>query len=154
MERLVNIELPKNARDIEVARSYGDLRENHEYKTAREMQAILLRRQEDLQRDLQTVRGTDFEGFSTDTAGMGVQVELEFTDGSKTVYTILGEWDQDPEWSIISCQSGLGKRMEGLKAGDAVAIPVAEGQDREAHLTAIRPLPPEIKEWVRNMTAP
>jgi transcription elongation GreA/GreB family factor len=154
MERLVNIELPKNARDIEVARSYGDLRENHEYKTAREMQAILLRRQEDLQRDLQTVRGTDFEGFSTDTAGMGVQVELEFTDGSKTVYTILGEWDQDPEWNIISCQSGLGKRLEGLKTGDAAAIPVDEGQDREARVTAIRPLPPEIKEWVRNMTAP
>ncbi len=153
MERLVNIELPKNARDIEVARSYGDLRENHEYKTAREMQAILLRRQEELQRDLQTVRGTDFEGFSTDTAGMGVQVDLEFPDGGKLVYAVLGEWDQDPEWNIISCQSGLGKRLEGLKPGDVVAIPDGDGRDREARLTAVRSLPSEIKEWVRNMTA-
>lgn len=152
-ERLVNIEIPKNARDIEIARSYGDLRENHEYKTAKEMQGLLHRRQEEMQRDLQTVRGSDFEGFPTDTAGMGTQVDIEYAGGEKVTYTILGEWDQEPDLHIISCQSGLGKRLEGLKPGDPVAVPDAEGKDREARLTAIRPLPPEIRTWVKDMTA-
>jgi transcription elongation GreA/GreB family factor len=153
-ERLLNIEIPKNARDIEIARSYGDLRENHEYKTAKEMQGILLHRKDEMHRELQTVRGTDFEGFSTETAGMGVQVDVDYPDGSRSTYTILGEWDQDPALHIISCQSGLGKRLEGLKLGDAVGIPDGEGNDREARVAAVRPLPPEVKEWVRNMTAP
>jgi transcription elongation GreA/GreB family factor len=152
-ERLINIEIPKNARDIEIARSYGDLRENHEYKTAKETQGILLHRKDEMHHELQTVRGTDFEGFSTETAGMGVQVDLEYADGSKDTFTILGDWDQDPALHIISCQSGLGKRLEGLKEGDPVAVPDEEGKDREAKVLAIRSLPLEIKEWVRNMTA-
>jgi transcription elongation GreA/GreB family factor len=153
-ERLLNIEIPKNARDIEIARSYGDLRENHEYKTAKEMQGILLHKKDEMHKELQIVRGTDFEGFSAETAGMGVQVDLAFTDGSTITYTILGDWDQDPALNIISCQSGLGKRLEGLKEGDPVAVPDGEGNDREARLAAIRSLPPEIREWVRDMNAP
>jgi transcription elongation GreA/GreB family factor len=154
LERLTNIDIPKNSREIEVARSYGDLRENHEYKSAKEMQGILLRRQDEMKHDLQTVRGSDFVNFSTDTAGMGVEVELEFPDGGKIVYSILGEWDQDPNLNIISCQSGLGKRLEGLKAGDPLLVPDAEGKDQPARLAAIRPLSPAVQEWIREMNAP
>ncbi len=154
LEHLLTVEIPRNARDIEVARSYGDLRENHEYKTAKEAQAILMRRKEEMQRDLQTVKGTDFERFPMDVAGMGVQVEIEFPDGARILYNVLGEWDQDESLRIISCQSGLGIRLAGLKPGDPIAIPDGNGVETPAKLAAVRPLPPEIKQWVRTMDAP
>ena len=154
LDRLVTVEIPRNARDIEVARGYGDLRENHEYKSAKEAQALLMRRKEELQRDLQTVKGTDFENFQTDAAGMGVEVEIEFPDGARIRYAVLGEWDQDAALGIISCQSGLGKRLAGLKPGEAIGIPDGNGVETPARLAAVMPLSPEIKQWVRTMDAP
>ena len=52
--------IPANSKEIAVARSYGDLRENHEYKAAKEMQKILMRRKEELETQLARARGTDF----------------------------------------------------------------------------------------------
>ncbi|MBI3191373.1 MAG: transcription elongation factor GreA, partial [Pedosphaera parvula] len=36
-EQLVQKKIPANSKEIAIARSYGDLRENHEYKSAKEM---------------------------------------------------------------------------------------------------------------------
>jgi len=149
LERLVTVEIPRNAREIEIARGYGDLRENHEYKAAKETQALLLRRKEELQRDLQSVKGTDFVRFPTDAAGMGVQVDIEREGGVRETYAILGEWDQDEALGIISCQSGLGKRLFGLKPGETLSVPDAEGRETPARLVAVRPLPPELVQWAR-----
>ncbi len=46
---LVQKAIPANSKEIAVARSYGDLRENHEYKAAKEMQKILMRRKGELE---------------------------------------------------------------------------------------------------------
>src|SRR5213075_698357 len=45
---LVQKKIPANSKEIAIARSYGDLRENHEYKAAKEMQKILMRRKAEL----------------------------------------------------------------------------------------------------------
>ena len=42
-QELVQKKIPANSKEIAIARSYGDLRENHEYKAAKEMQKILMR---------------------------------------------------------------------------------------------------------------
>ena len=43
-EELVKEKIPANSREIAIARSYGDLREKHEFKAAKEMQKLLLSR--------------------------------------------------------------------------------------------------------------
>src|SRR6185437_13702355 len=43
-DELVHKKIPANSKEIALARSYGDLRENHEYKSAKEMQKLLMRR--------------------------------------------------------------------------------------------------------------
>ena len=59
-QELVQKKIPANSKEIAIARSYGDLRENHEYKAAKEMQKILMRRKEELEAQLMRARGTDF----------------------------------------------------------------------------------------------
>ena len=60
-EDLVNRQIPQNTRDIAIARSYGDLRENFEFKSAKEQQRVLMRRRAEAARDLSRARGTNFE---------------------------------------------------------------------------------------------
>ena len=57
---LVQKAIPANSKEIAIARSYGDLRENHEYKAAKEMQKILMRRKSELENQLVRARGTDY----------------------------------------------------------------------------------------------
>ena len=56
---MVEKKIPANSKEIAVARSYGDLSENHEYKAAKEMQKLLMRRKADLETQLVRARGTD-----------------------------------------------------------------------------------------------
>jgi transcription elongation GreA/GreB family factor len=53
--------IPENTKEISVARSYGDLRENLNVKAAKEMQRVLMRRKAETERDLARARGTAFE---------------------------------------------------------------------------------------------
>ena len=66
--------IPANSKEIAVARSYGDLRENHEYKAAKEMQKILIRRKSELEAQLVRARGTDFANPRTDVVSIGTEV--------------------------------------------------------------------------------
>src|SRR5260221_9540123 len=68
---LVEKKIPANSREIAVARSYGDLRENHEYKAAKEMQKLLILRKGELAYQLVRARGTDFANARTDVASIG-----------------------------------------------------------------------------------
>ena len=59
-QELVEKKIPANSKEIAIARSYGDLSENHEYKAAKEMQKILMRQKQELEAQLMRARGTDF----------------------------------------------------------------------------------------------
>ncbi len=148
LQKLVNEDIPKNSRDIAVARSYGDLRENFEYKTAKEQQNILLRREAEMEADLVQIKGTDFAGLPNDLAGLATKVVLQHADGRRQQYYILGEWDQDSERGIISCSSKMGKVLAGHKAGDTVVVPADQGDDTIT-LIEVGALPPEIIAWAR-----
>jgi transcription elongation factor GreA-like protein len=70
---LVQKSIPANSKEIAVARSYGDLRENHEYKAAKEMQKMLMRRKGELETQLVRARGTDFANPRTDVVSLGTR---------------------------------------------------------------------------------
>ncbi|MFV1995195.1 MAG: hypothetical protein ACC661_07145, partial [Verrucomicrobiales bacterium] len=97
LQELVQKKIPENVKEISIARSYGDLRENFEYKAAKEMQTVLMRRKGEWEMDLQRARGTDFEDANPATVSVGTVVRLEPEDGSEVVtFTLLGAWDSDP----------------------------------------------------------
>lgn len=148
LEKIVNEDIPKNSRDIGVARSYGDLRENFEYKTAKEQQGILMRRSAELEQDLNTVKGTDFAGVPTDKAGLGTTVTIALADGKTDRYYILGEWDQDTEQGIISCSSRMGKALTGHRTGDELMVPGDQGEV-SCRIASVEGLPETVLAWAK-----
>jgi len=120
-QELVEKKIPANSKEIAIARSYGDLRENHEYKAAKEMQKILMRQKEDLEAALTRARGTDFANAKTDVAGPGTVVQATNLASNQTeTFTILGAWDSDPDKGIISYLTPVAMALVNRKVGDEV----------------------------------
>ncbi len=127
-EELINKKIPENSKEIGVARSYGDLRENFEFKAAKEMQAVLVRRKADLEAALHRARGTDFANPDVSQVSIGTVVTLRDQESGQTeTYTILGAWDGDPLAGIISYQTAIGQALLGHKIGDVVTLNKDEG---------------------------
>lgn len=138
-EDLVTRKIPENTKEISIARSYGDLRENFEYKAAKEMQRVLMRRQAETQRDLARARGTDFANPDTAQVSIGTIATLKsLKDGKTIVYTILGAWDSEPEKGIVSYLAAVAQALIGHKVGEQVALPTEEG-DLQVEILGIAP---------------
>ncbi len=151
LRHLIEVEIPKNSREIALARSYGDLRENFEYKAAKDMQALLMRRQAELEATLKRVQPTDFANTPTDRVAPGVGVEIEYEDGRRELYYVLGVWDGDESRRIISSESRLAQALMGRVPGDRVNVP-SEAGATTATIVAIVPLPQPLREWIRGET--
>ncbi|NCD21679.1 MAG: hypothetical protein EOL90_01895 [Spartobacteria bacterium] len=149
LEKLINVDIPANSKEIAVARSYGDLSENFEYKAAKDMQRVLMARRADLEAMMSKVRPTDFSEAPKGVAGIGSTVTLDYPDGRAEHFHILGEWDQQPEKHVISSNTRMAKALAGKQPGDKVLVPTEGGTEIECTLRSVEDLPAEIKEWVK-----
>ena len=118
---LVDKKIPANSKEIAIARSYGDLRENHEYKAAKEMQKVLLRRKDELEAQFNRARGMNFANAKTDVVGPGtIVVATDLSSNQAETFTILGAWDSDPDHGIISYLTPVAMALVNRKVGDEV----------------------------------
>jgi transcription elongation GreA/GreB family factor len=138
-EDLIKKKIPDNTKEIALARSYGDLSENFEFKAAKQMQAVLMRRKSELEQALQSARGTSFENVDTSRVSIGTVVRLRNQDsGTEETYTILGAWDGNPERHIISYQTAIGQALLGHQIGETVAVGMDSGSQR-VEIVSIEP---------------
>ncbi len=136
---LVEKRVPANIKDIALARSYGDLRENHEYKSAKEMQRVLQRRKAELERELGRARGTDFASVRTDIVGPGTTIKItDLETGGEEIYDIVGAWDGDPDKNRVSYLTPFAKSFVGHPAGAEVSF-TTEGATRRFSINSIQP---------------
>ena len=120
-QEIVEKKIPANSKEIAIARSYGDLRENHEYKAAKEMQKIIMRQKEDLEAALNRARGQDFINAKTDVVGPGtIVVVTDLATNQAETFTILGAWDSDPDAGVISYLTPVAMALVNRKVGDEV----------------------------------
>jgi transcription elongation GreA/GreB family factor len=134
---LVQKKIPANSKEIAIARSYGDLRENHEYKAAKETQKILMRQKEDLEAALLRARGQDFINPSTEVVGPGTIVHAtDLVSNQAETFTILGAWDSDPDNGVISYLTPIAMAMLNHKVGDEVEYEL-HGQKRRQRIEKI-----------------
>ena len=140
-EELVKKKIPENTKEISLARSYGDLSENFEYKAAKQMQAVLVRRRSELEQALQNARGTAFENPDTSRVSIGTIVTVRDKGSKKQeTYTILGAWDGDPDRHIISYQTAIGQALLGHRGGEVVALNSDHGAT-QCEIVSIEPAP-------------
>ncbi len=118
IKQIGTLEMVANAREVEVARGHGDLRENAEYKAACERRSRLQSELKALSDQFRHARILTKDDITTDVVGIGTKVELTDANGKSISYTILGQWDANPEANILSSQSKLAEAMIGMKAGD------------------------------------
>jgi transcription elongation GreA/GreB family factor len=128
---LVEKKIPANSKEIALARSYGDLRENHEYKAAKEMQKLLMRRKAELENQLVRARGTDFSNASAQAAGIGTVVQtVDLQTNEPQRFTILGAWDSEPEKGIVSYLSPVAQSLLNRKVGEEVEFEIHDVRHR------------------------
>jgi transcription elongation GreA/GreB family factor len=138
-QELVHKKIPANSREIAVARSYGDLRENHEYKAAKEMHKLLMRRKGELENQLVRARGTDFANPKIDQVSIGTRVQVtDLQTQHRETYTILGAWDFDADKHIISYLSPMAQAFIGHKPGEEIQFDM-EGVPKNYRVEAVEP---------------
>ncbi len=132
IHQLATVETVENAKEIEEARSHGDLRENAEYKAALEKRDRLQGELQFLSKQMEQIRILSKEDVSTQKVSVGCIVKYRDPQGNNYSYTLLGPWDANPEQNILSFQSKLACDMEGLSIGDTFKI-----QNKEYTITNI-----------------
>jgi transcription elongation factor GreA len=156
-QELVQKKIPANSKEIALARSYGDLSENHEYKAAKEMQKLLMRRKDELETQLIRARGADFSNARTDVVSVGTVVQAtDLGANQPETFTILGAWDSDPDKGIVSYLSPIAQSLLNRKVGEEVEFEVhgAKRRHRIEKIEAFKPAQPAASELPPAANAP
>ena len=127
LEQLINVEIPANAKEIGEAIEKGDLRENAEFKAAKERQTQLNAQVNKLQDEIGKAQRFDPSTITTARISFGTVVTLKNNNTNEDeVYTILGPWESDPENNIISYMSPFGSAIQGGKEGETLNFKINE----------------------------
>ena len=118
IQQIATVETVENAKEIEIARAHGDLRENAEFKASLEKRDRLQSELKTLSDQLNQSRILTAQDISTDKVGVGSIVTCKNGKNLEVQYTLLGPWDADPEKNILAFQSKLAQIMKGHKVGD------------------------------------
>ena len=128
LSHLEGVERPQNIRAIEEARAHGDLSENAEYHAAKETQAFLEGKINELRAVVGRSEVLDIETGPTDRVVFGRTVLLyDLNTEEEVTYQLLGPYESDPEKGKISVTSPLGQALIGREAGDEVRVKTPGG---------------------------
>ena len=124
LERELKVELPK---EIQRAREYGDLRENAEYKAAKERQGIVNARIAMLRKRMGEISLMNLERIPRDKASFGSTVHLRSNNGDTIIYQLVMPEDADAEKGMISTSSPIGRAILNKEEGDAIKVTTPNG---------------------------
>ena len=145
LTEIINVKIPNNSAAIAHARSYGDLRENSEFKAAKEEQRLLMARRSELESGIKEVIPTDFSDVCVyEKIIPGCCIEIEIDGKKPEQFHVLGLWDSIPERNILSYDTPLGRILIGKEVGDKFTTP----QNLPGIVTSIAPISADIEQWV------
>jgi len=129
LDYLKRVERPKNIKSIEEARAHGDISENAEFEAAKDRQAFLEGRVNELTYKLARADIIDPQNIPKDYAVFASSVLLENTDtGENVEYMLVGPDEANIEEGRISVSSPLGKAIIGKKPGDEISLEAPGGK--------------------------
>ena len=124
LERELKFELPQ---EIKRARELGDLRENAEYKAAKERREIVNARIAMLKRRVGEIALMNLDRVPRDRAGFGSTVHLRASTGDTVVYQLVMPEEADAEKGMISTSSPIGRAILNKEEGDEVKVVTPNG---------------------------
>ena len=129
LKRLKDVERPKIAKEIGVAREHGDLSENAEYDAAKDKQGLIEGRIKDLEHKVACAELVDISKATPGTVVFGATVCLEDQDTEeKVTYKIVGADESDIKQKKISINSPIARALIGRKVGDSVEVKIPAGE--------------------------
>jgi len=137
LDELINVRRPENVQAIKEARALGDLSENAEYDAARNEQAVIEARINQLEKMLENV--SIISDVSTDCVSIGNTVSIKYVDDDdeEDEYKIVGSQEADPFESKISNESPIAQALFNHKVGDIVTVESPNGS-YQVEITAIQ----------------
>ncbi|MBQ8656999.1 MAG: transcription elongation factor GreA [Prevotella sp.] len=128
LRRLEGVERPKASAAIAEARDKGDLSENSEYEAAKEAQAHLEDKINQLKLAIQDAKVVDTSRLSTDSVQILTKVDMtNLTTKAKMSYTIVSENEANLREGKISIKTPIAQGLLGKKVGDEVEIQIPRG---------------------------
>jgi transcription elongation factor GreA len=127
--KLKEDERPRIVDAIATAREHGDLKENAEYHAAKEEQAFVEGRIQEIESKLSRLQIIDVKQLNHDgRCVFGTTVNLlNLSDNSEISYQIVGEDEADIEDGKISCHSPIARALIGNEEGDEVTVKAPKG---------------------------
>ena len=127
LERELHLELP---REIQRARELGDLRENAEYKAAKERQGIVNAQIAMLKKRVGEIAMINLDRIPHDRAGFGSTVHLRAERGDTVIYQLVMPEDADVDKGMISTSSPIGRAILNKEEGDEIKVITPAGLRR------------------------
>lgn len=137
LENLYGAERRDVAERIRDAITYGELTENSEYEDAKNAQAFLEGRIEDLRHIMQIARPIDPSEIPTDHVGLGSIVTVKDGFDEEWEFTMVSPVEANPNIDKISDESPVGDALFGKKVGEKVSVKTPDGKFEYA-IMAIR----------------
>ena len=128
LKQLMEVDRPANARAIEVARGHGDLSENADYSAAKEEQAMIEARIQQLNAKIALAEVIDPTTLSGERVMFGATVTIEDEDGEEKTYTIVGDDEADLKLGRISISSPVARGLIGRSVGDTAVLQTPKGR--------------------------
>jgi transcription elongation factor GreA len=123
LRELKTVKRKELAERLKVAISYGDLKENSEYHSAKDDQAHMETRILVLERMVKRARVVNADSVDLNEVGVGSYVilnDIEFAE--RIEYRIVGPAEANVAENKISYESPLGKGLLGKKVGDIINV--------------------------------
>src|SRR3984957_4317897 len=125
LEHELHDELPK---EIKVARAHGDLKENAEYKYAKERQSYVASRLAQLHQRMANLSMLNLNNLPKDRAAYGSRLlVLDIAKDEKVEYKLVTVEEADAAQGLISTTSPIGRALLGKKVGDEVKVTTPAG---------------------------
>lgn len=128
LQQLETVERPKASAAIAEARDKGDLSENAEYDAAKEAQAHLETKINQLKLAIAEAKVIDTSRLSTEAVQILSTVEMtNMANNTKMRYTIVSENEANIKVSKISIKTPIAQGLLNKKVGDVVEIAIPRG---------------------------
>jgi len=136
-------ELPER---IKIAMEHGDLRENAEFKAAKERQGFVEARLNHLTSRMTELSKIDVTQMPYDKVGFGSRVTIKDSDtGDDFTFTITAGDFIDLDGGQVSLASPIGQGLLGAKEGQDVVVALPRG-DRNYKVLSLTTLPQQLEE--------